>query len=293
MRILLLGSDTPVGYSLRAFIPPLKRHELLLLSLDDTRWRRERQAKKVFKKAAPDIVIDARMASQISSYNPLGHPDVERTEWLGHLTAKSDARYIFLSSSQVFSGAMTRPYKETDKIDAETGVGVLMAQAERLLQELVEPTIIVRLGWLFSGRGPGRFKQLLDRLREGRVVHATDTIRDCPVHTAEVARVIAGIVDQLSVGAPDRGIYHYGSAGDTGWFSFCEAAVAHASQHEPFNEVTNLLREDPDSRDLQVNHSLDCEAIRHQYGIQRRPWRDFVERAVNRYIDLYCKEESK
>ena len=293
MRILLLGSDTPVGHSLRSFIPPLRRHELLLLSLEDTRWKRERQVKKIFKVAAADIVIDARMVSQIGGHDPLGQRDIERTEWLGHLSAKSEARYLFLSSSQVFSGAMTRPYRESDKADAVDGAGLLIAQAEQILLSTVDPTIILRLGWLFSGRGPGRFKQLLDRLRIGKDIYATDNVRDCPVHTAEVARVVSGIADQLSVGAPDKGIYHYGSTGDTGWFSFCEAAIAHASQREPFSQVQDCLKEDVNARTTWVNRALDCEGIRHQFGIQRRPWRDFVERAVNRYLELYCKDDGK
>ena len=290
MRILLLGSDTPVGYSLRAFIPPLRRHELLLLTLDESRWKRDRQAEKLLKTADPDVVIDARLVSQLGGRDPLGQPDLERTQWLANLVAKSGARYVFLSSSQVFSGAMTRPYREIDKPDTTEASGVLLVQAEKILQEQLDALIILRLGWLFSGRGPTRFKSLLDRLRAGKPVYATDSIRDCPVHVAEVARVISGIIDQLGGGAPDRGIYHYGSAGDTGWFSFCEATVAHAGQREQFKNADELLFEDPNADQIAVNRSMDCAAIRHQFGIQQRPWRDFVERAVARYIELYIKE---
>lgn len=290
MRVLLLGADTPVGHSLRAFMPPLHRHELLLLSLDDSRWRRERQAKKMIKSAAPDLIIDARLISQMESADPLGQPDLERTRWLAGLVAKTDARYVFLSSSQVFGGSLSRPYRESDVPDALGGAGLILAQAEAELRAVLERVVVLRLGWVFAGRGPGRFKQLLDRLREGHDIHVTDCWRDCPVHTAEVARVVSGVVDQLAVGANDKGTYHYGSAGDTGYYNFCEAVVAHASQREPFSQAASLLKEIDASTISAENRALDCSAIRHQFGIQQRPWRDFIERAVGRYIELYCKE---
>lgn len=292
MRILLLGADTPVGHSLRAFMPPLNRHELLLVSLDDSRWRRERQAKKIIKSAAADMIIDARLISQLESADPLGQPDLERTRWLARLAYKADTRYLFLSSSQVFRGDLTRPYRESDCPDAVEGAGLILAQAESELRQVLDSVLVLRLGWVFSGRGPGRFKQLLDRLRGGQDIHASDHWRDCPVHAAEVARVVSGIADQLAVGANDSGTYHYGSAGDTGFYNFCEAVVAHASQREQFSSAASLLKEIDGSTITAANRALDCSAIRHEFGIQQRPWRDFIERAVGRYIELYCKESS-
>ncbi len=291
MRILLLGADTPVGQSLRAFIPPLQRHELLLADLDATRWKRERQAKKLLKSSSPDLVLDARMISLIDSNLTLGQPELERTEWLASLGAKLGYQFLVLSSSRVFSGNLSRPYRETDEPDATDPRGSLLIATEQTMLQQIEPVFLLRLGWVFSGRGPSALKSMLDRLKAGESLSATDRRKDCPVHTAEVARVVAGVIDQLSVGAPARGIYHYGSDGDASYFAFCEAVVACASQFEIFADATELVTERVENAALEVNRSLDCTAIRHQFGIQRRPWRDFIERAVRRYIELYCKED--
>ena len=291
MRVLLLGADTPIGHSLRAFIPPLQRHELFPVSLEATRWKRERQVKKQLRTVDPDIIVDARLISLMDGPQAIGQPDLERTAWLADLSARHAYRYFLLSSSRVFSGALKRPYKESDEADATDDLGSLLRENERLLSDRLDALFVLRLGWVFSGRGPSAFNRLLDRLRAGRIIHATDNRRDCPVHTAEVARVIAGILDQMSVGAPANGLYHYGSEGDTGYFAFVEALVACASQFDVFSSATDLLLEEPDSDQIAVNRSLECTAIRHQFGIQRRPWRDFIERAVRRYIELYCKEE--
>lgn len=291
MRILLLGADTPVGYSLRAFIPPLHRHELLQVPLEGTRWKREKQVKKLLKTTSPDLVLDARMLALIEGKDPIGQPDLERTRWLGELSARLGLQYLLLSSSRVFSGKLQRPYREGDEPEPEDATGKILLEVERTLSDLIDPLFILRLGWVFSGRGPSQFKTLLDRLRAGKNLVASDRNRDCPVHVAEVARVVAGVIDQISVGAPPRGLYHYGSAGETGYFAFCEAVVACASQFDVFSNATAQLNEDSDEARPAFNRSLECTAIRHQFGIQRRPWRDFVERAVRRYIELYCSEE--
>ena len=50
MRILVLGLDSPLGYSLRSFAAPLMRHEIIGVEMDATRWRRERQVKKLIRR---------------------------------------------------------------------------------------------------------------------------------------------------------------------------------------------------------------------------------------------------
>lgn len=290
MRILLLGADTPIGYSLRAFLAPLQRHELIQAPLESTRLNRARQAKKLLKSADPGIIIDARLISLIDRENDLQPEDLERTRWLGETSAKLGCRYFLLSSSRVFSGSLRRAYRESDAPDATDALGQMMMDTERHLSGLIESLFILRLGWVFSGRGPSVFNRLLDQLRAEETILASDNRRDCPVHSAEVARVIAGIIDQIEVGAPARGLFHYGSEGDTGYFSFVEAVVAVASQFDAMAGSTGLLQEDFTTP--VVNRSLDCGAIRHRFGIQQRPWRDFVERAIRRYIEIYCEEKT-
>ena len=61
----------------------------------------------------------------------------------------------------------------------------------------------------------------------------------CPVCSVDAARVIAAILDQLSVGARARGIYHYGSYDRATAYDFAEVALAAArpwlnSGHSPY-----------------------------------------------------------
>ena len=269
MRVLVLGNDTPVGYSISAFANPLRRHELIGVSLDKTRWGRERQVRRLVRDAAPDVVLDTRIVTQIDSSDRIGQRDVQRSAWLAQACERIGASYLYLSSAFVFSGTMTRPYLEKDTPDVESGLGRALLEVEETLTAHLDDVLILRLGRLFAGRRPNALCTALDTLRRGQVVQVSDRLQGNPVHVGEVARVCMGILDQMSAGAPRHGIFHYCSLGETGYLDFAEAAMACASQYEPFVDARDLLEDLTDETQPMVNYTLDCSKIRREFGIQQ------------------------
>mgnify|MGYP001346473962 FL=1 len=289
MRILVLGLDAPLGFSLRAFAAPLMRHEIIGVDMDATRWRRERQVKKLVRRESVDLILDARLVTQIDGVDPVGQRDVERTQWLAGLAARDQIAYLFLSSARVFSGTLTRPYRETDQPDATDPVGRTLIEVEQLLSGALDEIFILRLGLMFGGRRPNPLARALDALARGDRLKVSEHARGSPVHVAEVARVIHGIIDQIGAGAPRKGLYHYSGIGEVNAYSFMETVLANASQYEPFKDARELMELTSDGASTGSSLSLDCAEIRHQFGIQQLSWREFVPRAVQRYIELYAE----
>lgn len=289
MRILVLGLDAPLGFSLRAFAAPLMRHEIIGVDMDATRWRRERQVKKLVRRQSVDLILDARLVTQIDGVDPVGQRDVERTQWLAGLAARDQIAYFFLSSARVFSGTLTRPYRETDQPDATDPVGRTLIEVEQLLSAALDEIFILRLGLMFGGRRPNPLARALDALARGDRLKVSEHARGSPVHVAEVARVIHGIIDQIGAGAPRKGLYHYSGIGEVNAYSFMETVLANASQYEPFKDARELMELTSDGASTGSSLSLDCAEIRHQFGIQQLSWREFVPRAVQRYIELYAE----
>ena len=187
----------------------------------------------------------------------------------------------------MFSGALTRPYRETDQPDASDPVGKTLIEVEALLRDTLEDVFILRLGLMFGGRRPNPLARALDALARNDRVKVSERVRGSPVHVAEVARVIHGISDQMGAGAPRSGVYHYSGIGEVTAYSFMETVLANASQYEPFKDARELMELVSADTDAMTSLSLDCAEIRHQFGIQQLSWREFVPRAVRRYIDLY------
>jgi dTDP-4-dehydrorhamnose reductase len=278
-----------LGFSLRAFAAPLMRHEIIGVDMDATRWRRERQVKKLVRRQSVDLILDARLATQIDGVDPVGQRDVERTQWLAGLAARDQIAYFFLSSARVFSGTLTRPYRETDQPDATDPVGRTLIEVEQLLSGALDEIFILRLGLMFGGRRPNPLARALDALARGDRLKVSEHARGSPVHVAEVARVIHGIIDQIGAGAPRKGLYHYSGIGEVNAYSFMETVLANASQYEPFKDARELMELTSDGASRVSSLSLDCAEIRHQFGIQQLSWREFVPRAVQRYIELYAE----
>ena len=266
------------------------RHEIIGVDMDATRWRRERQVKKLIRRQSIDLILDARLVTQIDGVDPVGQPDLERTRWLSALAAKDRVGYLFLSSARVFSGTLTRPYREADQPDAQDPVGKTLIEIENLLQSALDEVFILRLGLMFGGRRPNPLARALDALSRGDRLKVSEHVRGSPVHVAEVARVIHGILDQIGAGAPRSGLYHYSGIGEVNAYSFMETVLANASQYAPFEDARELMELTHDGSDRTSSLSLDCAQIRHQFGIQQLGWREFVPRAVRRYIDLYIEE---
>jgi dTDP-4-dehydrorhamnose reductase len=93
----------------------------------------------------------------------------------------------------------------------------------------------------------------------------------------------------MGAGAPRSGVYHYSGIGEVNAYSFMEAVLANASQYQPFKDARELMELVTIEDEPATSLSLDCAVIRHQFGIQQLSWREFVPRAVRRYIDLYSE----
>ena len=263
------------------------RHEIVGVDMDATRWRRERQVKKLIRREPIDLILDARLVTQIDGVDPVGQPDVERTQWLAEFAARDRVSYLYLSSARVFSGNMTRPYRESDQPDATDPVGKTLIEVEELLEAALDDLFVLRLGLMFGGRRPNPLARALDALARGDRIKVSEQVRGSPVHVAEVARVMHGIIDQMGAGAPRSGLYHYSGIGEVNLYSFMETVLANASQYQPFTGARELMELAEPTGDAPTSLSLDCAELRHQFGIQQLSWREFVPRAVQRYIELY------
>ena len=172
-----MGLDSPLGYALRSFATPLMRHEIVGVDMDTTRWRRERQVKKLIRRDPIDLILDARLVTQIDGVDPVGQPDIERTRWLAELAAKDGVSYLYLSSARVFSGTLTRPYRESDQPDATDPVGKTLIEVEELLKTTLDEVFILRLGLMFGGRRPNPLARALDALARGDRIKVSEQVR--------------------------------------------------------------------------------------------------------------------
>ena len=284
MRVLVLGSDSPLGRALTEFLQTLGRHEVVELSRSGSRWKSERQAKKAVRRANPDMVVDIRVEAVADSGQEIAELDLRRCQWVAKCCQRDDAVHLFVSSSRVFSGKLDRMYNEGDIPDNEEQVGLLLAAAEQVIGEHCDQHLILRLGPVFASDGTNLVTQMLGDMVNGEHLVLDNNLRGCPVASSDGARVISALLDQVSTGAALWGVYHYCSSETATFYEFAEAILASASQFSEFSpDAVELQEQDADAPSL--NRSLECSKIRNTFAIKQLPWRNAIADQVKRYFD--------
>lgn len=290
MRVLVLGSDTPLGMALVAQVELYGRHELILMGSSACRWKSERQAKKSVVRAKSDLCVDLRIEAAGYGGVQIQDTDLKRTHWVAKACQRTETAYLYVSSSRVFSGQLDRAYVETDEPDNEETIGQMLAKAEQLARGC-QRHFILRLGPVFSVHGANLISQLLEPLREGDSLIMDNNLRGSPVAAADAARVISGLLDQIGTGPELWGTYHYGSADTATYYEFAEALLAAASQFSEFSSSAVQLEKESE-RMPPRNRTLECSKIRDDFAIRQVPWRGAIGDLVKFYYEQQIEEEN-
>ncbi|MEM6302540.1 MAG: sugar nucleotide-binding protein [Pseudomonadota bacterium] len=284
MDVLLVGSDNPVGAALLSAFSQWGRHHGTALTAASSRWRSERQAKKAARKNRPDAVVDLRLAWQIACGEPLQSLDLERSHWLAKACERSAIHYLLLSSDRVFAGQTGRNLLEGDPADAFREPGPQLADAEQRVLYAGDRSLVLRTGPLFAPVGNNLLTRSLQSMALEREALFDDLNLFCPVASVDVARVLAAILDQLSVGAQAQGVFHYTAGGKTTEYGFAEALLASASQFTDTSDVAISPRVTSEDSKPEIR-VLSCNRLLNSFAIKQVQWRGFTNPLVKQYID--------
>lgn len=284
VRVLILGSDTPLGRALVETQARLGRHELVPLSRAACRWKSERQAKKSVARGKSDVVLDLRVAAAADGGDQIQELDLKRCHWVAKACQRAGTIYLYVSSSRVFSGQLDRAYTEEDPPDNGETVGQLLASAEQLVTDSCESHLVLRLGPVFSYDGTNLITQMLGPMSQGGSLILDNNLRGCPVAARDGARVVSAILDQLGTGLQSWGIFHYCSSDTATYYEFAEALLASASQFSEFSASAVQLEQQPEGL-APLNRSLNCGRIRNTFAIKQVPWRSAIPDIVKQYYE--------
>ncbi|WP_219702532.1 SDR family oxidoreductase [Marinomonas lutimaris] len=275
IRILLLGSGTEVGSSLLQLSEGKDEFEWLCpdesLLLDVSR-RAELDAMQF------DVIIDA-LSLRYALQNDYG----KFQSSLRYLSEKSSTTLIMISSARVFSGNKDVPYAEIDVPDSSEAYAKALIEAESIV--LSNPNnIVLRTGWLFSGKGDDFVCRTLGLIQDGVNLAYKDDLIGSPTPVSDLVRVILSMVNQGHYGAQNKGVYHYCCAEEISWIRLVEAILATSSQFDPKAQVEVEAIGDsfPEVHETLVmqRQSLSCRKIFNHFGIKQRPWRSKLRSLV-------------
>lgn len=299
MRVLIIGSDTPVGVALCGYLDQRGR-EYVALNKAECRWKSERQAKKSLRRSDCKFVVDTRLQAAADGGIRIHDIDVDRSLWLARSSQALKLPFMQLSGARVFSGETDKVYSEEDYPDGVSSIAQLMIGAESALRDNCEKHVILRTGPVFSASGTSVVMHMLAQLHAGGTLTLSRQHMGCPLPAEDAARVVSGMLDQFECGLQAWGIYHYCSSDITNCYEFAEVLLAAASQFEEFPQDTAQLILDEDSGEGDGSsdsnnirsRNLSCMKIKNTFAIKQQPWRTNVAGQVKQYYASQINKET-
>lgn len=235
------------------------------------------------------IVLDLATIDALQRTNSLSISG-EARHHLVEVAEQAGCPFLLVSDGRVFDGdEAPLNHRETEKVQPGSVAGGRLSAIEHLLEKHIEQHFVLRTGPLFSEDGDNFFTGFFSRLLAGGDISLNASLKTCPTHVVDLSRVISAVIDQLSCGAQNWGVYHYNSSGQTSAYEFAEVMLAFTSQHRDLTRAgTTLSALESGVRIEPAIPVLRCEKILQHFGIKQLPWRAYLPTPIK----MLCEGKS-
>ncbi len=279
MTTVILGADSALGSELVTHLQA-REQTCVKIAIGDTALDKPRLLMNAFAVHKPEFVVNLACRELLASDDETDHKRAMRVlKNVCRATRHYNAALIHVSDCDVFAGRRSGVYREHDRPDAEGDRVKRMVKAESYARRRVPRHILLRPGPLISAQGDNVFTRIISRMQKGeRLAFSPDKLSLTPA--ADVARVIAAIIQQLDCGAEAWGVYHYCCKDATDLYGFAEAILAVGAQYGSLDtdKVQITLNEGEGSHVI-----LSCKQILSAFGIKQRTWRHSLPSIVTEY----------
>ncbi|ALG68278.1 dTDP-4-dehydrorhamnose reductase [Beggiatoa leptomitoformis] len=283
-RILLIAPEGQVGWELLRCAQSLGKvttakrvHENPQLCID---LANTDSIRRVVETVKPHIILNAaaytavdkaesepELAEQINSTAPAV---------LAETAKRLNALFVHYSTDYVFDGTNKYPYKETDTTNPVSVYGATKLKGEQAIQAIGGHYFIFRTAWVYGMRGKN-FLLTMQRLAGERdLLRVVDDQRGAPTWSRSIAEASTQILAQslsprLQLDLTElAGIYHMTCGGNTTWYRFAQAILAHAEKQPTLEPIPTSAYPTPAKR---PTYSTLCNSkLAQTFGIRLPDW---------------------
>jgi len=190
---------------------------------------------------------------------------------------------IMISSDYVFDGNSARPYREDDHTGPINVYGQTKKLGEKLVQQYVKESLIVRTCWLFGRAGSTFMKKVLrDCQQKDKLEYVGDKIAS-PTHVQDLAQALLSLVGNQEDGRGNLahcGIVHIANQGKASWLEYAREIL------RVKGELNDVVLEPITQRQLELDAprplmtALDTTLYTSWAGKPLRSWQEAVRESV-------------
>jgi dTDP-4-dehydrorhamnose reductase len=208
---------------------------------------------------------------------------------LAGLAAAARIPFIHVSTDYVFDGDKGAPYLETDPTNPTGAYGRTKRDGEQAVLAAGGRSIILRTAWVYSDTGKNFVRTMLGAGAKLPKLRVVGDQKGSPTAAADLA---TAILDILALIAKDGwkpgygGIFHATGTGETTWHGLAVAIFeAGAPFGGPSPEVEAIRTADwPTPARRPADSRLDTSKLEQTFGVTLPPWRDSLQRTVERLL---------
>ncbi len=281
-RILITGANGQLGNEMRALSTQYPQYEYIFTDVAELDICNKMAVFNFISAQKPDFIVNCAAYTAVTKAEEeteLSYAiNRDAVQNLGEAVAKIGAKMIHVSTDYVFNGKGYLPYTEDMPINPESVYGKSKAEGEKALKSVCKESIILRTSWLYSSFGNNFVKTMIKLGREKEELTVIFDQIGTPTYAADLASTIMQII---SSGKFEVGIYHYSNEGVCSWYDFAKSI--HKLSGIVSCKVLPLETKDYSDRTPRPFYSILNKAkIKAVYGIEIPHWEESLIKCLEK-----------
>jgi dTDP-4-dehydrorhamnose reductase len=277
--ILVTGSNGQLGKELKQIAGHYTQFKFIFASREDLKLHQFGLVENYFLATKPQYCINCAAYTAVDkAENEQDMAMLVNGEAVGHLAAvckKYQAKFIHVSTDYVFDGSSETPYKEDDPTGPINVYGNSKLMGEQLCMRENEDAIILRTSWVYSSFGHNFVKTMMRLMHERNELNVVSDQIGSPTWAADLAKAI---LDIITSGKWERGIYHYSNEGKISWYEFAQAIKELSGSKAKIHPI--LTAEYPTPAKRPQFSLLNKEKIKRVYQLKVPEWKESLVKCM-------------
>jgi dTDP-4-dehydrorhamnose reductase len=184
---------------------------------------------------------------------------------------------VHISTDFVFKGNTPDPLVEEDVAEPISVYGLTKLEGEQDIVRILPEHFIIRTSWLYSEFGNNFVKTMLKLGAERDLLKIIADQVGTPTYGIDLA---ACVLDIISSGKAEYGIYHYSNEGVTSWYDFAKGIFDLSATEVKVLPIRTS--EYPTKATRPAYSVMDKTKIKHTFNIEIPYWRDSLAVCIQR-----------
>jgi len=180
---------------------------------------------------------------------------------------------VHYSTDYVFDGSGSAPWRETDATGPLNVYGQSKLEGERAIAGTGCRHVVLRTSWVYAAEGKNFLHTMLRLGRDRKSLSVVNDQVGAPTSAEGLARATVAVLEKVSYGGAESGVYHLSCGGETSWYGFAKAIFAEFASQQAVPEVTGIPSEAyPTPAKRPRNSRLCCDKFAVEFGIRLPAW---------------------